>query len=193
MFDRDLQEIIKAENKDFIKGALERAAAVEESKALQLSPLENPPSHSDLNDFSTEALEQYWTIAGINETVGSEAFNRRLVQQGLLQFDGKRFVPSGFGLLLFGKSPRDVMPQAGLLGTIHHADGTEDRPRNFDGPQVLVPEQALKWMRDKLPNPIDRSEARRQEANRFSSRLCARALSTRSFTATTQLSARNAS
>lgn len=167
MFDRDLQEVIRAENKDFIKGALERAAAEEESKAVQLSPLENPPAHSDLNDFSTEALEQYRTIAGIKEAVGSEVFNRRLVQQGLLQFDGKKFVPSGFGLLLFGKSPRDVMPQAGLLGTIHHADGTEDKPRNFDGPQVLVPEQALQWLRDKLPDPIDRSEARRQEANRF--------------------------
>jgi ATP-dependent DNA helicase RecG len=59
------------------------------------------------------------------------------------------------------------MPQAGLLGTIHHADGTEDIPRNFEGPQVLVPEQTLKWLRDKLPNPIDRSEARRQEANKF--------------------------
>lgn len=125
------------------------------------------PAHSDLNDFSPEALEQYRTIAGIKEAIGSEVFNRRLVQQGLLQFDGKKFVPSGFGLLLFGKSPRDVMPQAGLLGTIYRADGTKDRPRNFDGPQVLVPEQALKWLRDKLPDPIDRSEARRQEANRF--------------------------
>lgn len=168
MFDRDLQEVIRAENKDFIKGALERAAAAEEEpKPVQLSPLENPPAHSDLKDFSADALEQYREIAGIKEVVGSEVFNRRLVQQGLLQFDGKKFVPSGFGLLLFGKSPRDVMPQAGLLGTIHHADGTEDKPRNFDGPQVLVPEQALKWLREKLPDPIDRSEARRQEANRF--------------------------
>ena len=168
MFDRDLQEIIKAENKEFIQQALERAAAVEyETEAVTLSPLENPVAHADLKDFSGEALEQYRTVAGIKEAIGSEVFNRRLAQQGLLQLDGKKFVPSGFGLLLFGKSPRDVMPQAGLLGTIHHADGTEDKPRNFDGPQVLVPEQALKWLRDKLPDPIDRSEARRQEANRF--------------------------
>lgn len=168
MFDRDLQEIIRAENQDFIKGALERAAEAEEkSKTPQLSPLENPRAHTDLRDFSPEALEQYRVAAGIKETVGSEAFNRRLVQQGLLQFDGERFVPSGFGLLLFGKSPREIMPQVGLLGTIHLADGTEDQPRDFDGPQVLVPEQALKWLREKLPDPIDRSEARRQEGNRL--------------------------
>ena len=59
------------------------------------------------------------------------------------------------------------MPQAGLLGTIHHSDGTEDKPINFDGPQVLVPELVLNWLRDKLPDPIDRSGARRQSVNRF--------------------------
>jgi len=162
-----LQEIIKAENKEFIKQALARAAtAEEETKVVTLSAFEQPVAHADLKDFSGEALEQYRAIANINEAVGSEAFNRRLVQQGLLQAKGKTFVPSGFGLLLFGKAPRDSMPQAGLLGTIHLSGGKEDTPRNFDGPQVFVPEQALRWLRDKLPNPIDRSEARRQELNR---------------------------
>jgi ATP-dependent DNA helicase RecG len=168
MFDRDLQEIIKTENKEFIQQALERAAAAEEeTKAVTLSSFEKPVAHADLKDFSGDALEQYRTIAKINEEVGSVAFNRRLVQMGLLQASGKIFIPSGFGLLLFGKSPRDLMPQAGLLGTIHLPDGKEDKPRNFDGPQVLVPEQVLQWLRDKLPDPIDRSEARRQEMNRF--------------------------
>ena len=35
------------------------------------------------------------------------------------------------------------------------------------GRKVLVPDQALQWLHDKLPDPIDRSAARRQEANRF--------------------------
>jgi ATP-dependent DNA helicase RecG len=30
---------------------------------------------------------------------------------------------------------------------------------------VLVPGQAIQWLKDKLPNPIDRSEARRKEVN----------------------------
>jgi ATP-dependent DNA helicase RecG len=167
MFDRDLQEVIHQENREFIAQALARAAdAEDETKAVQLSTLEGPAAHADLADFSSKALEQYRDIAKITDPVGSEAFNRRLAQTGLLQLVGKKFIPSGFGLLLFGKSPRDAMPQAGLLGTIHHADGREDKPRDFDGPQVLVPEEALQWLRDKLPDPIDRSTARRQEANR---------------------------
>jgi ATP-dependent DNA helicase RecG len=56
------------------------------------------------------------------------------------------------------------MPQAGLLGTIHFPDGTEE-PRDFDGPQVLAPEQAIQWLRDKLPDPIDRTSARRKKVN----------------------------
>ena len=57
------------------------------------------------------------------------------------------------------------MPQAGLLGTIHWTDGTEEL-RDFDGPMVLVPEQAIQWLRDKLPNPIDRSDAQRKDARK---------------------------
>lgn len=167
MFPRDLQEIIHQENREFINQALERATeAEEETRAVQLSPLESPAAHADLADFSTKALEQYRDIAKISDPAGSNDFNRRLAQLGLLQLVGRRFVPSGFGLLLFGNSPREAMPQAGLLGTVHHADGREDKPRDFDGPQVLVPEEALQWLHDKLPDPIDRSAARRQEANR---------------------------
>jgi ATP-dependent DNA helicase RecG len=126
--------------------------------------LENALDTVDTKDFSTVALKQYRTVAGISDTVGSPAFNRRLVQQGLIKFENGRATPTGFGLLLFGKAPRSVMPQAGLLGTIHFADGTEEA-KDFVGPQVLAPEQALQWLRDKLPNPIERTAARRRLAN----------------------------
>jgi ATP-dependent DNA helicase RecG len=167
MFDRDLQEEIQEANKAFIEQALERAAAAREEKkpkAVTLSPLENAFGAAETKDLSTEAMEQYRIIANIGDKVGSPTFNRRLVQQGLLKQEKGRSTPTGFGLLLFGNEPRTVMPQAGLLGTIHFADGTEEL-KNFDGPQVLAPEQALQWIRDKLPNPIDRSAGRRRQAN----------------------------
>ncbi len=167
MFDRDLQEEIQGANKAFIDQALERAAAAhaeKKPKTMMLSPLENAFATVEAKDLSVEAMEQYRTIARISITVGSPAFNRRLVQQGLLRRENGRWTPTGFGLLLFGKEPRMAMPQAGLLGTIHFADGTEE-PKDFDGPQVLAPEQALQWLRDKLPNPIERSAARRRQMN----------------------------
>ena len=167
MFDRDLQEQIRGANKEFIEQAMERAAAAEEEKKpkpIMLSPLENPFANAATDDLSTEALEQYRAIAKIGEAVGTPAFHRRLALQGLLQEKGGQWIPTGFGLLLFGKEPRLTMPQAGLLGTIHYPDGREET-KDFDGPQVLAPEQALQWLRDKLPDPIDRTEARRRAVN----------------------------
>jgi len=166
MFDRDLQEAIQEANREFIGQALERAAAArkEKPKAALLSDLEGAFANTVMDDLSDEALEQYRSSAGIGDKVGSAAFYRRLAQQGLLAQENGRWTPTGFGLLLFGREPRTAMPQAGLLGTIHYPDGKEET-RDFDGPQILAPEQALQWLRDKLPNPIDRSEARRKETN----------------------------
>lgn len=165
MFERDFQERIQAANKEFIAQALERRTASEgASKEVLLSTLENSVAAADLSDFSQRVLESYRSLAKIEDAVGSEGFRRRLIQQGLMKAKGKEIVPAGFGILLFGSSPRDVMPQAGLLGTIHWPDGTED-VRDFDGPMVIVPEQAIQWLKDKLPNPIDRSTAHRKEAS----------------------------
>lgn len=165
MFDRDLQEVIHEANKGPIAQALERAAAAEEEKkpkAVTLSKFEHAVATSAMQDFSVEALEQYRTIAKITDAVGSVSFHRRLLQQGLLKEEGGKLTPTGFGLLLFGKEPRDVMPQAGLLGTIHHPDGGEDT-RDFDGPIVLIPGLVEKWLGDKLPSTIDRSRMQRQQ------------------------------
>lgn len=159
MFDRDLQEVIHEANGEFISEALERAAAAREAKkrkAVLLSDLESTFAAAAMDDFSTEALERFRTIARIGEDVGSARFNRRLVQQGLLKAENGRFVPTGFGLLLFGKEPRTVLPQAGLLGTIHYPDGKEET-RDFDGPLVLIPPFVEGWLGDKLPSVIDRS------------------------------------
>lgn len=165
MFDRDLQEEIHAVNREFIAQALERKAALEETEEITvLSALENPVTTADLQDFSEVVLGRYHSLSKIEDAVDSQGFRRRLAQQGLLTADGTAFVPSGFGMLLFGQSPREVMPQAGLLGTIHWPDCTEE-VRNFDGPMLLIPEQAIQWLKDKLPDPIDRSGAQRKDAN----------------------------
>jgi ATP-dependent DNA helicase RecG len=163
IFDRDLQDIIEEENKEFFAQALERKAVAEEeeSKPVTLSSLENALPVYSWEDFSIEELGRYRTFAKISDPVDSPAFKRWLTQQELLQGEGDKGVPTGFGMLLFGKSPRIVMQQAGLLGTIHYPDGTEE-VEDFDGPMVSVPEQAIQWLKDKLPNPIDRTGAQRK-------------------------------
>jgi ATP-dependent DNA helicase RecG len=163
MFDPDLQEIIKRENAEFFSKALERKAVAEvkAKEPAQLSPLENPEPEYALQDLSRAALDRYRQQAGIEDPIGSDAFNRRLKSQGLLQNEGNRVVASGFGVLLFGKRPREIMPQAGLLATIRYPSGDEET-RDFDGPLVEIPEQVQQWLRDKLPHTIDRSTMQRE-------------------------------
>ena len=165
MFDRDLQEVIREKNQEFIEQALERAAAAEEiPEDVVLSPLESIVGNPEIEELSIAALQEYRSQTKVSEAVDSDAFKCRLVRQNLLQLEGGRFVPTGFGMLLFGSEPRLSMLQAGLLATIHYPDGTEET-KDFDGPQVLVPQGLLTWLKGKLPNVIDRSQAIRGMKN----------------------------
>ena len=169
MFDPDLQREIRAFNQQFLEQASQRAEAEQEEntrEAPRLSPLEETLLDVELDDLSSEALDRYGAAIKSSAATESVAINRRLLQLGLIRRKSSgRLAPTGFGLLLFGQEPRTVMPQSGVLGTIHFADGREE-VRDFDGPQVFAPEQVLRWLREKLPNPIDRSAARRTEINR---------------------------
>lgn len=163
MFDRDLQEDIEKENKEFLAQANERAA--EEKKKpteIVLSPLENRLPAAVLADFSDKALEVYRKRARIAEPIGSDEFNRRFLQQGLLNEEDGSLVPTGFGILLFGNEPRRAMRQAGLLGAIHYPNGEKER-KEFDEPAVMIPDLLEKWLRDKLPNVFDRNRMQREE------------------------------
>jgi len=165
MFDRDLQELIHEENKDFLAQALERAAAAEEETKAQkivLSSFERTLATAAIDDFSNKALDEYRKRARIADASDSPAFQRRLVQQGSLREETGRLVPTGFGFLLFGKEPRRAIRQAGLLGAIHFPNGQEER-REFDEPLVLIPGLVEEWLRNKLPNIIDRGQMRRKE------------------------------
>jgi ATP-dependent DNA helicase RecG len=161
MFDRDLQEAIYEANAQFIDQALGRADEERRPKKITLSELEHALDAADATDFSIEALDKYRSIAQIKDEVRSPNLNRRLLQQGLLKEKDGQLVPTGFGLLLFGREPRVVMPQAGLLATIHYPDG-EQEFQDFDGPMVLIPASLEKWFGDKLPNVIDRSTMQRR-------------------------------
>ena len=163
MFDRDLQEIIEKENRDFLAQALERAdAARKKPVEFVLSTLENKLHAAVLTDFSDEALAVYRERAEIADAVGSNEFNRRLLQQGLLKEEKGHLLPTGFGILLFGKEPRRAMRQAGLLAAIHYPNGEQER-KEFDEPAVMIPDLLEKWLKDKLPNVFARGKMRREE------------------------------
>jgi ATP-dependent DNA helicase RecG len=161
MFDRDLQEAILEENEAFFTWARKQPAKLKE-EPIKLSKYEDPVAAVVLADLSNEALERYRSKASIDPEVGSDEFLRLLRQQGLLVGEGKVAAPSGFGLLLFGRQPRNALPQAGLLARADLPDGKSSR-KEFGGAMVLIPSLLEEWLNTVLPSTIDRSRMERKE------------------------------
>jgi ATP-dependent DNA helicase RecG len=161
MFDRDLQEVILKENKSFFEWARQRVAKHEE-EPIKLSKYEDSVSAVELTDLSKDALALYHSKVKVGATFDSEDFRRLLRQQGILvEVDGKT-VPSGFGLVLFGKNPGHVMHQARLLARAELPDGKATR-MEFGQAMVLVPRELESWLNKILPSTLDRSRMERRE------------------------------
>lgn len=161
MFDRDLQEVILRENRAFFEWARKETARAKEPP-IRLSRYEDPVAAVMLADLSEKALELYRSKAGIEAAVGSHEFLRLLQQQGLLVAKGRRLVPSGFGLLLFGEQPRNALQQAGLLARADLPDGSSAR-KEFGQATVLIPALLEEWLHTVLPSTIDRGQMERKE------------------------------
>ncbi len=161
MFDRDLQEVIARENKTFFEWARQQAEKPE-PEVIKLSKYEDPIAAVALNDLSETALERYRSRAAIEPTSDSVEFAWLLRQQGLITGEGKAAVPTGFGFLLFGKEPRNAVPQAGVLARAELADGKSSRAE-FGQAMVLIPGQLEEWLNKVLPSTLDRSRMERRE------------------------------
>ena len=133
-----------------------------EEEPIRLSKHEDPLSSVVYEDLSEEALNRYRVKAFIKPIVGSPEFDRLLRQQGLLTGEGSGATPTGFGFLLFGKQPRNAVPQAGVLARAELADGKESR-EEFGAAMVLVPQQLEDWLNKILPSTLDRSRMERRE------------------------------
>lgn len=161
MFDRELQEVILQENQKFFEWARQQPEKPDE-EPVKLSKYEDPIAAVALEDLSDEALERYRSRAPIAPEVNSEEFLRLLRQQGLLATEGDQVRPTGFGLLLFGKQPRNAVQQAGLLARAELADGKSSR-KEFGDAMILIPRQIEEWLNTVLPSTLDRSQMERQE------------------------------
>jgi ATP-dependent DNA helicase RecG len=165
LFDLDLQKQIREENASFIAEALKRAAAAKAGQPNKPSPLsqwDETLAGANLSDLASEALTRYRTRTKIKDKITSASFRQRLERQGLVKPRGKSQAPTGFGFMLFGKAPREIVHHAGLNATIEFPDGTHEI-KNFDGPAILIPDLVERWLRPKLPNIIDRSRMTRKE------------------------------
>ena len=166
MFSRDLQSIIEKENRVFLTQAKERAADIKGKKPSVLTILEKANNKSDLSELSQEALAFYKERTGFPGGITSTAFINKLYRKGLLDKKKNEFVPTGLGLILFGKTPEDYYPQMIFKATVKYPNGKMD-VQDFGGPLVLIPDAIESWWKKTMPMSIDRSSASRKRVEEF--------------------------
>ena len=118
-----------------------------------------------LQDLSEEQVIAFMEKAELGDYHTSEGL-RELLQLGLI--DTKQndkgetiYVPTGIGLLLFGKKPELVYNNAVIRATYKTESKKEDI-ETIDGPLVEQPDKIYKWYKDRLGRQIDRSEPGRK-------------------------------
>ncbi len=156
MFERDLQDEIRQANEAFFEWARKQIEKPQDEE-ISLSLFEKQVPNVALSDFSVPALNKFRDLAKITETIESEYFRALLRKLGVLT---EANIPSGFGLLLFGDKPRDVLKQAGLLARVKLPNNKEIR-KEFNLPMVLIPQELEEWINEVIPQTIDRSKMER--------------------------------
>lgn len=165
LFDRDLQDIIRECNTEFLNAANERSLlAKEEPKKAKVTDgtLDAPVKNCTLEMLDAELVQNFLDKAGWGVKFGEKEGMQLLTQFGILVSTKTGYVPSGTGLLLFGKHPEASFPNAIIRATFINDDGSEGDIVNITGPLVKQPDMAYHWYEQKIGKQIDRSHPERQ-------------------------------
>lgn len=163
-FHKEIEDI----NKEFMKWAKMKN---EEAKAKKTKPqyyLDERATATNIGSLSEDALLKFIKESKRNDKPKSEEFLQELKEMDLLEYNekSKTYLPTGNAILLFGKSPRNKFPQAGVKAKVDYGDG-ESGAETFDDPLVLIPDKVEDWLKKVLPASIDRSRFKAQQVPSF--------------------------
>jgi ATP-dependent DNA helicase RecG len=166
MFDRDFQRMIEAENKEFLKQALDRKINSEEEDLR--TPIELPVANYDSRKFSDAALQKFIKEANLDFKLTDEAFLEYLADFGAMEWDKEKkiYIPTGYGVLLFGENPRTKFKNAVLKAHVIYGNNKIE-PKDFDQALVLLPDQIEEWLKKVLPSSKDTSGFKRKDVSDF--------------------------
>ena len=170
MFYPEFQKIIKEANKDFLNQAIERAISRKKIKEIVLSPLEAPIPTIELSQFSEKAIKYYILKAKLQYAFNSEELLLHFEQAGIVQRlkvnNAEKFIPTGFGILLFGDNPQIKFPQSVIKAKVRYGNNSSI-PKDFDGPMVLIPNEIELWLQQVLHSKVSREQFQRKTKTLF--------------------------
>jgi ATP-dependent DNA helicase RecG len=165
-FDNEFRQIIQEENKAFLKQALERKQNLKKEDLRNSIELAIPSY--DSSKFSETALNKFIKEANLDFSPNDTSFYEYLSDFGAMEWNNetKQFVPTGYGILLFGENPRTKFKNAVLKAHVQY--GKEKiEPKDFEGALVLLPEQIEEWLKKVLPLSKDTSTFKRKDVPDF--------------------------
>ena len=153
-FHKEIEDV----NKKFMKWAYMKNEEEKQAKNKPAAHLDERAASTNMDSLSDEALQNFLNESKRKYKPRSAAFIQELKEMDLLEYDSKKktYLPTGNAILLFGKSPRNKFPQAGIKAKVNYADGKTDT-KTFDDALVLLPDQVEAWLRKVLPASIDRT------------------------------------
>jgi len=121
-----------------------------------------------LTKLTEQALQKFIKESNLNFKPTDEAFLEYLADFGAMEWnkEKKQFVPTGFGVLLFGKNPRAKFKNAVLKAHVSYGN-QKIEPRDFADALVLLPDQIEEWLKKVLPLSKDTSGFKRKDVPDF--------------------------
>lgn len=167
MFDRKFQKIIEAENKDFINQAIDRKRK-STKVIIPKNSFEDSLNNYDISKLSNKALNKFIKEANLNYQISDDSFLEYLSDFGALKWSEskKKYIPTGYGNLLFGGNPRAKQKNAVVKAYVDYGGGKIES-KDFSDALVLIPDQIEDWLNKVLPLSKNTGQFKRKDVPDF--------------------------
>lgn len=162
-YPQELQKEIERLNADFIAYAESRRLE-EENKATKdyKEETERAVHTMDMKSLDEKLMARFLKAANVTDNE-QEVFLRNM---NLAELDNDVVRPTGLGLLLFGKKPQSVYPNAVIKTTLKR-NGKAVETKTIEGRIPAQLDEANKWYKEHIPSYINRDEPERKRVYEY--------------------------
>lgn len=158
-YPQELQKQIEHLNKDFITFA--KSKRDEEPKKVEndyKEETERAVKSIDMQMLDDKLMARFLKASNVSEEEKVNFF----IDMALAEYDNDVLRPTGLGLLLFGKKPQSIYPNAVIKATLKR-NGEVIDAKSFEGRIPVQLDEVNRWYIENVPSHISRSEAQRKK------------------------------
>lgn len=151
LFPEEFQEIIRADNAQFIREQEEKAKQAPIQEAEKPKTILQKAAHgTTVASFSTSTVEDFIKKASMPFHYPSDNFDQWGIEFGILEKDQNtgEMRPTGLGLMLLGERPEVNFPQSVFKVEVNYGDAHSE-VKEFGGPIVHQLPGILEYVKDK--------------------------------------------